>query len=264
MRLRDEVAARIERLEIPFNAAGLDPYGVSRRHLAIAFVALGALYRHYFRVRARGIEHIPPRGRAMLVGNHAGGVAVDAAMVLASVFLEMEPPRLAHGMAEKFIHRFPFLSIWACRTGQLTGLPEHAERLLCDERLLMVFPEGARGTAKLFHERKSLVEFGTGFLRLALRTRTPIVPFGVAGAGEALPTVANLYAIGRALGVPYLPVTPYALPLPLPARLAIQYGPPLRFEGSGSEDDEAIAGHVARVKSEIARLIEAAEEARAA
>ena len=56
------------------------------------------------------------------------------------------------------------------------GLPEHAERLLEEDRLLMVFPEGARGTAKLFRERHSLVEFGTGFVRLALKTKTPIVP----------------------------------------------------------------------------------------
>ncbi len=37
-----------------------------------------------------------------------------------------------------------------------------------DERLLMVFPEGSRGTAKLYGDRNSLVGFGTGFLRLAL------------------------------------------------------------------------------------------------
>ena len=56
------------------------------------------------------------------------------------------------------------------------GLPEHAVRLLEDDRLLLVFPEGARGTAKLFKDRNSLVRFGTGFMRLALQTGTPIVP----------------------------------------------------------------------------------------
>ena len=62
----------------------------------------------------------------------------------------------------------------------------------------MVFPEGARGTAKLYKERHSLVEFGTGFMRLALKTNTPIIPFGFAGGGEAIPTVANAYALGDA------------------------------------------------------------------
>jgi 1-acyl-sn-glycerol-3-phosphate acyltransferase len=46
----------------------------------------------------------------------------------------------------------------------------------------MVFPEGARGTAKLYKERHSLVRFGTGFIRLALETRCPIIPFAFDGA----------------------------------------------------------------------------------
>ena len=54
---------------------------------------------------------------------------------------------MAHAMADKFINRLPIASTWSNRTGQFTGLPEHAERLLADERMLMVFPEGARGTA---------------------------------------------------------------------------------------------------------------------
>jgi 1-acyl-sn-glycerol-3-phosphate acyltransferase len=258
----DSIAARIDRLEIPFDEYGVDPFGVSKRHLRVAASSLAFLYRRYFRVKAGGVENVPPRGRAMLVGNHSGGVALDAAMVLASLFLEMEPPRLAHGMAEKFINRFPYASIWASRTGQLTGLPEHAKRLLEAERLLLVFPEGARGTAKLYPERRSLVEFGTGFMRLALETRTPIVPFGFAGGGEAIPTVANLVRLGRLLGVPYIPVTPYLLTLPLPARLAVEYGPPLVFEGTGAEDDDAIAAHVGRVKEAITGLIERAAASR--
>jgi 1-acyl-sn-glycerol-3-phosphate acyltransferase len=83
----------------------------------------------------------------MLVGNHSGGVAIDGMMVIASQFFEMEPPRLAQGMAEKFLNQMPFASQITSRLGHLTGLPEHAERLLADERMLMVFPEGARGTA---------------------------------------------------------------------------------------------------------------------
>ncbi|MBS1149755.1 MAG: Acyltransferase domain protein, partial [Myxococcaceae bacterium] len=94
---RDErIADLVDRLELGFNSLGLDPYGVSKKHLRVGFTALAFLYRHYFRVKAFGIEHVPPRGRAMLVGNHSGGVAIDGAMVLASMLLEMEPPRLAH------------------------------------------------------------------------------------------------------------------------------------------------------------------------
>ncbi len=251
----DSIKARIAKLEIPFGRYGVDAYGTSRAHLRWSFGALGLLYKHYFSVKAFHIERVPARGRAMLVGNHSGGIALDAAMVIAACFFEKNPPRLAQGMIEKFINQVPFMSLWAGRTGQFTGLPEHAIRLLEDERLLMVFPEGARGTAKLFPERNSLVAFGTGFVRLALKTRSPIIPFGFLGGGEAMPTVANAYTLGKMLGVPYVPITPYGLPLPLPAMMQVHFGEPLVFSGDGTEDDEVIEGYVDEVKRSIAGLI---------
>lgn len=258
----DEIADRVERLELPFDARGVDNYGVSKWHLEKAMRLLAPLYRKYFQVRCSGLEHVPRRGRAMLVGNHSGGVALDGLMVGVSTFLELDPPRLAQAMAEKFINRFPFASIWANRLGQFTGLPEHAQRLLEDDRLLLVFPEGARGTAKLWKDRWSLVDFGPGFVRLALRTRSPIVPFGFIGGGDAIPTIANLYKVGRLFGVPYLPVTPWLLPLPRAVRLEIHYGEPLRFEGNGAEEDDVILRYVEQVKGAIAALIEKGREAR--
>ena len=192
----------------------------------------------------------------MLVGNHSGGVAIDAAMVLCSCFFEMNPPRLGQGMADKFINRLPFASILASRTGQFTGLPEHARRLLEDDRLLMVFPEGARGTAKLYPERNTLVDFGTGFMRLALQTHSPIVPFAVLGGGDAFPTRSNSYTLGKLVGAPYVPITSYLLPIPRPARIEIYYAEPITFKGTGSEDDSVIMGYVAQVKAVVAELIE--------
>jgi 1-acyl-sn-glycerol-3-phosphate acyltransferase len=252
----EEVAGRVDRLEVPFNGYGVDPYGVSKTFVARMMTMLGFMYRNYFSVEVRGIERVPSRGRAMLIGNHSGGIAVDGAMVIASLFFEKEPPRLAQGMIEKFMNRVPFMSLWSGRMGQLTGVPENAVRLLEDERLLMVFPEGSRGTAKLYHERHSLVGFGQGFMRLALKTKTPIVPFGFLGGGEAIPTVANAYALGRLFGAPYIPITPYLLPVPLPVRLGVEYGEPMFFEGNGSEDDEVIGGYVDQVKDAIATLID--------
>jgi len=253
--LSDTIRQRVERLELPFDERGYDPWGISRRHLGVFYGALGLL-RRYFDVHVHGIGNVPPRGRAMLVGNHSGGIAMDGAMVIASAFFDMDPPRLAQGMAEKFINRFPVASVWASRTGHFTGLPEHAQRLLEEDRLLLVFPEGAHGTAKLFPERNSLVRFGTGFLRLALETKTPIVPFGFVGGGEAIPTVRNLTAVGRLFGVPYVPVTPWIAPLPRPVRMDIRFGAPMHPEGTGAEDDERVQKQVDEVRDAIARLID--------
>jgi 1-acyl-sn-glycerol-3-phosphate acyltransferase len=185
-------------------------------------------------------------------------------MVLASTLLEMEPPRLAQGMVDKFINRLPLASTWSNRCGQFTGLPEHAERLLSDERLLMVFPEGHKGTAKLYQDRYSLVSFGTGFVRLALKMKTPIIPFGFIGGGDAIPTVYNSQMLGKLVGVPYVPLTPYGVALPLPVALEVHYGEPMRFEGTGNEEDSVVQAHVEQVKQRIAQLIEEGRRKRAA
>jgi len=254
---RADIEGRLARLELPFGPSGYDAYGTSREALGAAFRWLRPIYQNYFRVRCHGIEHVPLRTRAMLVPNHSGGVGIDATMTICACFFELEPPRLAQGMADRFLNRLPLASLIASRTGQLTGLPEHAARLLEDERLLLVFPEGARGTAKLFSERRTVASFPLGFMRLAMQTNTPIVPVAILGAGEALPTVANLERAGRWFGVPYLPLTPYLLPWPLPARFELYFGEPLWFTGTGHEDSDEVRSNVERVRAAIESLLDA-------
>lgn len=256
------IREKIDQLEIPFNRYGIDKYGTSKKHLGVFFTLLSKLYRNYFSVTVQGMEHVPDRGRVMIVGNHSGGVAIDGAMVVASMMLDKQQPRLAQGMVEKFLNSVPFSSMWSSRLGQLTGLPEHALHLLHEDRMLLVFPEGSRGTAKLYKERYSLVRFGTGFIRLALQTKSPIVPFAFLGGGDVLPTVANLYTLGRLFGVPYIPVTRYILPIPLPKPCQIYYGEPMWFEGDGFEDDDVIEAYVQQVKDKIAALIAKGQEER--
>lgn len=252
----DEVRDRLGGVDVPFNAYGLDPFGISREHLGVFYTLLGRLYRDYFRVRTVGIQNIPDTGRAMVIGNHSGGLPVDGAMVLASLFFDHEPPRHGHGMVEKFAQYLPFVSEWFCRIGQLPGLPEHAVRLLEADRLLMVFPEGARGTGKLYKDRYQLVRFGTGFMRIALQTRSPVVPFAFVGGEEALPTVYHAKLLARLVRAPYWPVPPYLLPVPLPVQCVLVYGEPMVFEGDGSEADPVIEGYVAQVRERVAGLID--------
>ncbi len=260
--LEREVAARVDRLEIPFNRFGVDPFGASKEAITTSATVAYFFYRHYFSVESFGLENIPVRGRAMLVGNHSGGFAIDGLMIITSLLFEMEPPRLAQAMVDRFMNELPFASLLTTRTGQLTGLPEHAQRLLDAERMLVVFPEGVKGTAKLYKDRYSLVDFGTGFMRLALEKKTPIIPVAFLGGGDAVPTVANAYGLGKLLGLPYLPITPYGVAIPLPVKLEVYYGAPLHFEGTGNEDDEVVAGYVDQVKHSIATMLDAGRKRR--
>lgn len=250
-----EVAARIEALDLEFNKFGVDPYGIDKNDLIRFVSAFAWFYRFYFKVDVYGLDNVPSRGRGILVGNHSGGVAIDGAMVMGSMLLDAEPPRLPHAMLDKFIHQFPGASQFMSRTGQFTGNPDQAKRLLRADRLILAFPEGARGTAKLAKDADSLVAFGTGFMRLALETNSPIVPFGFVGGGEALPTVVNLRRLGRLFGVPYVPVTKWVFLVPKPTRFQLLYGKPMYFEGTGHERDEVVGAMVEQVKERIGDLI---------
>ena len=255
MNVIEEVEEKLERLDLPFNALGLDPYGISRSHVKFFISALGALYREYFRVEVYGMEHVPQSGRTMIIGNHSGGLPVDGGMVLSSLFFEMDPPRWGHGMVEKFANNWPIVSQLFSRAGQFTGLPENAVRLLEDDRVLMVFPEGARGIGKLYKDRYKLVRFGTGFMRLALQTGTPIIPVAFIGGEEALPTVYHAQWLAKLIRAPYVPVSSHLLPIPLPVQCSLHYGRPLHFEGNGNEDDWVIRGYVEQVRDSIGTLL---------
>jgi 1-acyl-sn-glycerol-3-phosphate acyltransferase len=257
------VRRRLQRLDLPFNRSGLDPYGISKEHLGVFYSLLGVMYRRYFRVKTFGIDNVPDKGAAMLVGNHSGGIPVDGGMVLASLFFDHEPPRHCHGMVEYFAQTWPIVSPWFSRIGQLTGLPEHAVRLLRDDRLLMVFPEGLRGVGKLYRDRYKLERFGTGFIRIALRTNAPIIPLAFIGGEEALPTVYHARRLAKVFNAPYWPVPPYLAPVPMPLPCEIHFGKPIHFEGDGNESDETIHGYVERVRDEINALIGTGRETHA-
>lgn len=250
-----EIIERIDRLDLQFGRAGTDPFGISKKHLVWFYSAMKWFYRSYFRVSVHGMEHIPAQGRGMLVGNHSGGLPVDGGMLLTSLILDHDPPRHAHGMVERFANRWPVVNQWFSRIGQFTGLPEHAIRMLEEDRLLMVFPEGVRGTGKLYSEKYRLQRFGTGFVRLALRTGTPIYPLAFIGGEEALKTMYRSELLAKLTGAPYWPVPPHLIPIPLPEQCALHFGPPLQLEGTGREADEVINGYVEQVKDAIRALI---------
>jgi 1-acyl-sn-glycerol-3-phosphate acyltransferase len=98
----------------------------------------------------------------------------------------------------------------------------------------MAFPEGVKGTGKPFSERYRVQRFGRGgFVEVALRTRSPIVPVAVVGSEEIYPKLAESPTLARAVGAPFVPVTPtfpWLGPLglvPLPSRWRIEFCEPI-------------------------------------
>jgi 1-acyl-sn-glycerol-3-phosphate acyltransferase len=262
-----EIGKRLARIPSTLNEYGVDRFGMEPRAAQSQLLLAALLYQHYFRVDAHGFEHVP-EGRVLLIANHAGQLPFDAAMLAVGMLLEAEPPRLARGLGEYWIPRLPFVSAFATRGGNLVGTPENFRALIDAEECVMVFPEGVRGMNKPFRERYRLQRFGTGFMRLALETRTPIVPVGIVGSEEQAPGLWDVKPLARLLGMPAFPITP-TFPwlgplglLPLPVKYRIRLGPPLRFSGGPNEDDGAIDARVGEVKVAIDKLLQAGRRER--
>jgi 1-acyl-sn-glycerol-3-phosphate acyltransferase len=250
-----DLEARLARLVAPQNEYGVDPFGLELDFTKAAIAPALWLYRSYFRVQTHGIEQVPP-GRVMLVSNHSGQLPLDAAMIAMSLLLEGEPPRVVRAMVEKWAPTLPFVAPFFARIGQVVGTPENCRRLLAAGETIMVFPEGTRGLNKTYDKRYRLQEFGSGFMRIALETQTPIVPVAVVGAEEQAPAFFDFKTVARALGFPALPITPTLLPLPLPVKYHLWFGTPLRFAGNPEDDDAELERKVFEVKHAIEQLLE--------
>ena len=248
-------------------AEEVDEFGLDPKYEARFAPFFDFLYKHYFRVETLGTEHIPDQGRCLLVCNHSGGpLPYDGIMLRTTVRREHRAQRELRWLAEDFVYYLPFVGTAMNRLGAVRACQENAERLLGNESLVAVFPEGAKGIGKLYKERYRLQRFGRGgFIRLCLRTRTPIVPCAIVGAEEANPMLYRVEYMAKALGIPYLPITP-TFPalgplglLPAPTKWKVVFGEPMAFDEHGPEDadDEVLVGRLAeRVRVTIQGMLD--------
>lgn len=238
------------------NEYGYDSFGFHRDDLKVAALLARFFHQVYFRVESHGADNVPD-GRVLLVSNHSGQLPFDAVGIMGAMLFDRRDPRLPRAMIERFIPSLPFVSYLFSRWGQIIGNPDNCARLLEDEEAILVFPEGVKGISKPFHKRYQLQEFGSGFLRLALATRSPIVPVAVIGAEEQAPAV-NLAPLARLLGspsFPVMPIPPFFPIVPLPTRYRIHFGEPLYFDGDPDDEDEVIEEQVKAVKHRIQSMI---------
>ncbi len=257
----EELDARVHQLARSENEFGVDPFGFDLSYALAAMAPFVWLYKNYFRVQTFNIDRVPP-GRVLLVSNHSGQLPLDGAMIVVAMLTESPRPRAARSMVEKWVQTLPYVSTFMARVGQIVGTPENCRRLLEAEEAILVFPEGVRGLGKTWPQRYHLQDFGLGFMRLALETKTPIVPVAVIGAEEQAPSLVNLKPLAKLLGFPYLPVTPTLVPLPLPSRYRLHFGEPMVFSGRPDDEDAELDKKVAAVKATIQSMIDEGLKAR--
>jgi 1-acyl-sn-glycerol-3-phosphate acyltransferase len=239
---------------------GMEPAMVERFRPLLDF-----LYEKYWRVETTGINNIPDKGRALIVANHSGTLPYDGAMIKAAVLKEHQGRKDARFLVEDFVFHMPFLGGLMYRIGGVRACPENAERLLSKEHLVVVFPEGVKGIGKYYHQRYKLQRFGRGgFIKLCIKTQSPLVPVGIVGAEEIHPILFKSNTLAKAIGIPYIPLTP-TFPLmgllgmiPLPSKWHIHFGPPIHFDQLGAEalQDEILIHKLSeKVRGQIQQIL---------
>jgi 1-acyl-sn-glycerol-3-phosphate acyltransferase len=194
-------------------------------------------FEDYFKVDIRGIENIPAEGAAIVVGNHSGVIPVDGAMMSMAMGNAHYSPRRIRYLASDWFFDVPIIGDWMKQTGQVRGSLAIAEKLLQNNELIGIYPEGVRGVGKPFHERYRVIDFHPGFVKLAIASQTPIIPVATVGGDEIYPNFINVRALAQFLRTPFFPVTPgfpwLPFPLwliPLPVRWLINVHKPVKLE----------------------------------
>jgi 1-acyl-sn-glycerol-3-phosphate acyltransferase len=162
-----------------------------------------ALFKVYFRWRVYDADQVPPEGGVILASNHAS--FLDPPLIGAGL------RRSIHYLARENLFRFPVLG-WVLHQwqtvpvdrdgGGAAGLRAILGRLLAGGAIIL-FPEGTRTRDGKLQPARS----GIGLA--VVRSAAPVVPVRVFGTFEAY---------GRHLRIPR------------PHRVAVKYGPPMRFE----------------------------------
>ena len=215
-------------------ASAGDAFGLDPSFRALCLPPLRILFERYFRTEVTGLEHVPVSGPAVLAANHSGAFPIDAVMLAVALELRHPNHRCLRALYEQCADGLPWIPRLYSKLGGVPASFTNAELLLRTDQLVGMFPEGLAGAEKSWIQRYHLRPFRNGAARLSLRTGAPIVPVAIVGAEEAYPMIARSRLAGRALGLPWVPITPLfpilglAGTLPLPSRWHIRFCPPIR------------------------------------
>lgn len=231
-----------------------DPWGFNIQTVHKAMDVIYPFYKKYFKVRVFGIENIKDEPY-IFVSNHTGQLPIDGALITMAVGMEARPPRILHSMVERFMAKFPFLGDVSAQTGSILGDRANCKWLLEKGESILVFPEGVRGVSKNTSHYYELQSFTNGFYRIALESKIKILPVTVVGAEEMFPLVVHARKLGKALGLPTLPISANLFPLPSP--IDIYFGKPVEVdqELSPEDTDKAIRPKVYEIEKIIKKQL---------
>jgi 1-acyl-sn-glycerol-3-phosphate acyltransferase len=219
-----------------------DDWGLDWEFLDAIRPFLNFLYKVYWRVEVAGIENVPTSGPALMVANHAGLLPWDSLMVTASVLAEHPAQRLVRCLHGSWLSSIPFLSHIAVKLGQAVASVDNGTRLLEQDEVVAVFPEGIEGLGKPITDRYKLARFQqVDFVPMALSNGVAVIPVAIVGAEETQIALRRSALLGRLTEMPHAAVTttfPWLGILglvPLPSKWCIEFGEPIELGDYGPD-----------------------------
>jgi 1-acyl-sn-glycerol-3-phosphate acyltransferase len=237
--------------------------------------ALRAMSKVYFRAEVRGLDHIPPEGSVLLVGNHSGGTLIADTFVFAQGFYDhFGPLRRFHQLAHDLVFRLPGARASLSRYGTVPASPENMERALERDAALLVYPGGDHESYRPTWESGKIDFAGrTGFARLALEHGCPIVPVVAIGGQETAlflgqgRDIARRLRLDRLLRLKLFPAQvapPFGLTVmdlpgrvPLPAKIVVRVLPKIDLNqelGTRADPDDAYDLVTSKMQTALSRL----------
>ena len=222
---------------------GDDIDGWDPDYIRAVLPALDTIINTYFRGEVRGLENIPEKGAALLVGNHSGGTLIADTFVFTMKFYErFGPDRRFHQLAHDVAARMPGLGIR--QFGTVAASHDNARKAFDLDAPVLVYPGGDHESFRPSWE-SSKIDFAgrKGFIKLALEQNVPIVPVVSIGGqetalflprGRRLAKLTGFGSLTRIKVMPFQVAPPFGLtfldlPLrvPLPAKITIEVLPPI-------------------------------------
>jgi 1-acyl-sn-glycerol-3-phosphate acyltransferase len=244
-------------LDYPPDERGFDPVATKRE-----FFLIEELAGRYFRATTMGAEHIPT-GRALIVTHHSGVVPWDAMLLVSEIY--RLTGRFSWNAGHEIWGRHASLKHFLVPTGMVLGGRADFENLLRRDELCMIFADAGEGNRHAYYldserykvkPQKGFAPGCGGYVKLALRTGSPVVPVAIVGTEEVHYCVGDIPQLAEYLGVPFFPLV--ASLVPLPARIYIRFGEPIRFDaGPEAADDQTVVDWLnEQVRSALQALID--------
>lgn len=220
--------------------------------------------RRWFRPQVRGLDTFPPKGGALLVSNHSGGVLTPDWNVLApAIYGRFGYDRPLFTLAHYGVFFTPFRASLS-RLGVVHATRENAAAALRSGGIVLVFPGGDYDAFRPTL-RQNVIDFGgrTGYVSTAIEAGVSIVPAVSIGGQETQLFVTRGNLLAKRLGlsrfrIEILPVTigiPFGLTvflpanIPLPAKVVYQILEPIDIAARFGKDADVheVDAHVRSV-----------------